>query len=211
MLETKVIPLFYEANTETARKLVDACFEGGARVIEFTNRGDQAEKVFIDLIAYCQREYPSLALGIGSIATAAQATRFMDLGAHFLVSPFLDEDVAKACAARNVLWTGGSATLTEMNTAHKWGVPLMKAFPGNLLGPDFIKAAKAPCPWLKIMPTGGVKPEKENLEKWFKSGAVCVGMGSKLFVKDVRGVFDYPKIAGMVKSSIAIAQSVATN
>lgn len=211
MLDTKVIPLFYEADTSTARKLVDACFAGGARVIEFTNRGDQAEKVMIDLLAYCGELYPELALGVGSIATPAQANRFMDLGAHFLVSPFLDEEIATTCAKRNILWTGGSATLTEMHTAHKWGVPLMKAFPGNLLGPDFIKAAKAPCPWLQIMPTGGVKPEKENLERWFNAGAVCVGMGSKLFVKDDQGGFDYPQIAELVKSSIAIARSVGAS
>ncbi len=207
MLETKVIPLFYEPNKDIAKKLVDACYAGGARVIEFTNRGEKAEEVFVDILEYSKKNYPELAMGIGSIANAEQANRFMDLGAHFLVSPFIDEDIAKACAQRNMFWTGGCATLTEMNTAHKWGVPLMKAFPGNILGPAFIKGAKAPCPWLKIMPTGGVKPEEDNLRSWFDAGASCVGMGSRLFVKNPDGSFDYNLITDLLTKSINIANS----
>ena len=206
MLETKVVPLFYEADKDIARELVDACYAGGGRVIEFTNRGDKALEVFENLIAYCKQNYPSMALGIGSIATVAQAERFINVGAHFLVSPFLDEDVAKYAASRNIFWTGGCATLTEMHTAYKWGVPLMKAFPGNILGPAFIKAAKAPCPYFKIMPTGGVKPEAANLKEWFGAGASCVGMGSQLFVKNTEGVFDFSKITELLSFSIATAK-----
>lgn len=205
MLETKVIPLFYEADTEIARKLLDACYAGGARVIEYTNRGDQAETVFADMVSYCKEKYPELALGVGSISTTEQVNRFVELGAHFLVSPFIDEDIAMECKKLDIFWTGGCATLTEMNTAHKWGVPLMKAFPGNILGPAFIKGAKAPCPWLKIMPTGGVKPEEENLRSWFDAGASCVGMGSKLFLKDEIGNFKYDKITSLLKESIKIS------
>ena len=207
MLETKIIPLFYEGDTAVARKLVDACYAGGARVIEYTNRGDQAEKVFSDMISYCNEKYPELALGVGSISSPAQVNRFVELGAHFLVSPFIDEDIAMECKKLDIFWTGGCATLTEMNTAHKWGVPLMKAFPGNILGPAFIKGAKAPCPWLKIMPTGGVQPEKENLTSWFNAGASCVGMGSKLFVKDEQGNFKFDTITALLKESIQIAQT----
>jgi 2-dehydro-3-deoxyphosphogluconate aldolase/(4S)-4-hydroxy-2-oxoglutarate aldolase len=206
MLETKIIPLFYEADSTIAFKLIDACYEGGARVIEFTNRGDQAEKVFADMINYCKDKYPELALGIGSISSPAQVNTFVELGAHFLVSPFIDEEIAMECKKLDKFWTGGCATLSEMHRAHKWGVPLMKAFPGNILGPAFIKGAKAPCPWLKIMPTGGVKPEEENLTSWFDAGASCVGMGSKLFVKDENGNFQYDKITSLLKESIRIAQ-----
>lgn len=207
MLETKVIPLFYEGDKETARKLVDACYEGGARVIEFTNRGDKAPEVFADLVSYCNEKYPSLAMGIGSVANKEQVDQFVELGAHFLVSPFISEELAKASAAHNILWTGGCATLSEMNQAYSWGVPLMKAFPGNILGPAFIKAAKAPCPYFKIMPTGGVKPTEENLKEWFAAGASCVGMGSQLFVKNEDGSFNIPRITELLKNSIAIANS----
>ena len=207
MLETKIIPLFYEANKETARKLVDACYEGGARVIEFTNRGDKAADVFADLITYCNENYPNLALGIGSIANKQQVDQFVALGAHFLVSPFISEELAEASKAHNILWTGGCATLSEMNQANNWGVPLMKAFPGNILGPSFIKAAKAPCPYFKIMPTGGVKPTEDNLRSWFDAGASCVGMGSQLFVKHEDGSFNIPKITELLKESIRIAHN----
>ena len=207
MIETKVIPLFYEGNKEIARKLVDACYEGGARVIEFTNRGDKAAEVFEDLIGYCNEKYPSLAMGIGSIANKEQVDQFVKLGAHFLVSPFISEELAIASKAHNIMWTGGCATLSEMNQAYNWGVPLMKAFPGNLLGPSFIKAAKAPCPYFKIMPTGGVKPTEENLRSWFDAGASCVGMGSQLFVKNDDSSFNIPKITELLKKSIAIANS----
>jgi len=207
MLETKVVPLFYEGDKAIARKLADACYAGGARVIEFTNRGDRALEVFTDLVAYCKEHYPALAMGVGSISSAKQVDQFADAGADFLVSPFLDEDVFKACEKRNLFWTGGTATLSEMHRAHKWGVKLMKAFPGNVLGPAFIKSAKAPCPWLKIMPTGGVKPEEENLRSWFDAGASCVGMGSRLFVKDAEGNFEFDRITSLLKDSIRIENS----
>lgn len=207
MLETKVIPLFYEGDKKIARKLVDACYEGGARVIEFTNRGDKAAEVFADLVEYCNEKYPSLAMGIGSVANKEQVNQFVKIGAHFLVSPFISEELASASKAHNIMWTGGCATLSEMNRAYQWGVPLMKAFPGNILGPAFIKAAKAPCPYFKIMPTGGVKPTEENLRTWFDAGASCVGMGSQLFVKNDDGSFDIPRITELLKESIRIAKS----
>ncbi len=206
MLQSKVIPLFYEADKGTARKLVDACYAGGARVIEFTNRGKEAAEVFRDLLGYCNEKYPELALGIGSIANAEQAEQYIGMGAHFLVSPFLDKGVADTCAKHNKLWSGGCATLTEMHTAHSWGVPLMKAFPGNILGPDFVKAAKAPCPYFNIMVTGGVKPTEENLRAWFDAGASCVGMGSQLFAKKEDGSFDYAKIEKLLNKSMRITQ-----
>ncbi len=206
MLQSKVIPLFYEADKGTARKLVDACYAGGARVIEFTNRGEEAAEVFNELLGYCNENYPELALGIGSIANAEQAEQYIGMGAHFLVSPFLDKGVADTCAKHNKLWSGGCATLTEMHTAHGWGVPLMKAFPGNILGPDFVKAAKAPCPYFNIMVTGGVKPTEENLLAWFDAGASCVGMGSQLFVKKEDGSFDYAKIEELLNKSMNITK-----
>lgn len=207
MFETKIIPLFYEGDKTVARNLVDACYEGGARVIEFTNRGDKAADVFADLITYCNEKYPELALGIGSIANKEQVEQFVKIGAHFLVSPFISEELAVASKEHGIFWTGGCATLSEMNRAYNWGVPLMKAFPGNILGPAFIKGAKAPCPYFNIMPTGGVQPTEENLRSWFDAGASCVGMGSKLFVKKADGSFDIPKITELLKHSISIANS----
>ncbi|GAB5558147.1 MAG: bifunctional 4-hydroxy-2-oxoglutarate aldolase/2-dehydro-3-deoxy-phosphogluconate aldolase [Schleiferiaceae bacterium] len=207
MKDTKVIPLFYQGDAEVAKKLVDACYQGGARVIEFTNRGEKAEVVFTELLAYCNQNYPELALGIGSIATVDQALRFIEIGAHFLVSPFIDEDLAQVSKQRGIFWTGGCGTLTELQTAYNWGVKLLKLFPGGIYGPAMIKNVKAPCPWLQIMPTGGVKPERDNLEAWFGAGASCVGMGSQLFVKSAEGDFDYASITEKLQLSIQVANS----
>ncbi|WP_417590834.1 bifunctional 4-hydroxy-2-oxoglutarate aldolase/2-dehydro-3-deoxy-phosphogluconate aldolase [Owenweeksia hongkongensis] len=205
MAETKIVPLFYNADAEVAKKLVDACFAGGARVIEFTNRGEKAVEVFENLLAYCNSKYPELALGIGSISSVAQAKQFIEIGAHFLVSPFINEDLAKTASANDIFWTGGCGTITEMQTAYSWGVPLLKLFPGNIFGPAMIKGAKAPCPWLQIMPTGGVEPTEDNLNSWFSAGAMCVGMGSKLFAKKENGEFDYDAIQEKVSISVNIA------
>ena len=129
MVKTKIIPLFYEGDISVAKQLIDVCYEGGARIIEFTNRGERAAEVFKDMIPYCEEKYPEMVLGVGSISSVEQAENFLAMGAHFLVSPFLDKDIADYCNSRDILWTGGCATLTEMHTAHRWGIPIMKAFP----------------------------------------------------------------------------------
>lgn len=207
MESSKVIPLYYEADPKIACDLMMSCHRGGAELIEFTNRGANALAVFEQMVAYKNEHCPSMVLGVGSIANIEQAEAFLALGADFLVSPFIDESLAKFCQEKGVFWTGGCATLTEMHNAYSWGVPLMKAFPGNILGPSFISAAKAPCPYFKIMPTGGVRPEQENLEAWFKAGATCVGMGSKLFVKNEDGSYDHQQIQWLLELSIKIAKN----
>jgi len=201
-----IVPLYYHEDSEIACKLMDACYKGGARAIEFTNRGAKALEVFQSMSAYAKTHYPDLALGIGSISTVEQAKEFMNVGADFLVSPFIQKELADFAVANDIFWTGGCGTLTEMQTAYNWGVKLLKLFPGNIYGPAMIKAAKAPCPWLKIMPTGGVKPEESNLRSWFDAGATCVGMGSKLFVKVESGEFDYQSITDNITKSLSIVK-----
>ncbi|MEJ6821083.1 MAG: bifunctional 4-hydroxy-2-oxoglutarate aldolase/2-dehydro-3-deoxy-phosphogluconate aldolase [Flavobacteriales bacterium] len=200
-----IVPLYYHDDEQIACALMDACYTGGARAIEFTNRGEHALRVFTAMCKYRTAHYPDMVLGIGSIATTDQILDFINVGADFLVSPFISKTLADYARSKNIFWTGGCGTITEMQTAYSWGVPLLKLFPGNIYGPAMIKAAKAPCPWLKIMPTGGVKPEKENLDAWFGAGATCVGMGSQLFVKDANGDFDYKEITEKVKTSLSIA------
>ena len=205
LVNTKIVPLFYQGDIDIAKQLVAACHAGGARVIEFTNRGEQAVEVFRELSPYCKRSFPDLASGVGSIANTEQAELFLELGADFLVSPFIKESLALYANERDVLWSGGCGSITEMQTAFEWGVPLLKLFPGNIYGPAMIKAAKAPCPWLKIMPTGGVKPEEDNLKSWFSAGASCVGMGSQLFVKNDDGSFNYDAITDKVALSVNVS------
>ena len=184
MEETGLVPLFYHKDIETCKKVLRACYKGGARILEFTNRGDFAHEVFGELNKFAEEELPEMILGVGSVTDAGTASLYMQLGANFVVTPVFREDIAIACNRRKVLWSPGCGSLTEIATAEEYGAEIIKVFPGSQLGPGFVKAIKAPCPWTSIMPTGGVSAEKENLEGWFNAGVTCVGMGSKLVTKE---------------------------
>jgi len=208
MKETGLVPLFYHPDLETSKKVVTACYKGGARLLEFTARGDFAHEVFGELVKYVIKELPGMVMGVGSVTDAAAASRYMSLGANFIVTPVLREDIAIVCNRRKVLWSPGCGTLTEITRAEELGCEVVKLFPGDIYGPQFVKGIKGPQPWTSIMPTGGVSPTKENLKAWFDAGVTCVGMGSKLIKKDANGNFDLEKIQSMVESSLKIIQEV---
>lgn len=204
MNKTGIVPLFYNSDIEVCKKLVKACYDGGARLLEFTARGDFASEVFRALNKYCIEELPEMILGVGSITDAGSASLYMELGANFIVTPVFREDIAIVCNRRKVLWSPGCGSLSEIARAEELGCEIVKLFPGGIYGPNFVKAVKGPCQWTSIMPTGGVSPTQENLEPWFKAGVTCVGMGSKLIVKKDNGEFDYEKIEALTKHSIEI-------
>ena len=181
---TRLIPLFYDNDIELCKKLIDVIVSSGIEVIEFTNRGPNAKKIFHELVKHV-KSYGSIHLGIGSIKSAKEAEQFIDLGAKFIVSPFLDLNIGNFCKEKGILWIPGCGTLSEMILAENNGAKLIKLFPGGVYGPKFISSVLAPCPWLKIMPTGGVSAEKSNIKEWLDSGAFCVGMGSNLFPKNL--------------------------
>lgn len=172
--------------------------------MEFTSRGDFAFEVFSQLNKYAIAELPGMIMGVGSITDAGAASLYMQLGANFVVTPVLREDVAMVCNRRKVLWSPGCGSLTEISKAEELGCEIVKLFPGGIYGPEFVKAIKGPCQWTSIMPTGGVSPTKENLTSWFNAGVTCVGMGSKLMVKDNDGNYNYEKIKELTRSSISI-------
>ena len=208
MVETGLVPLFYHADLETGKEVLRACYRGGARTIEFTNRGDFAHEVFGALNKFAVQSLPGLILGVGSITDAATASIYMQLGANFIVSASLREDVALNCNRRKVPYMPGCGTLTEIGKAEELGCEIVKLFPGSVYGPGFIKAIKGPQPWTSIMPTGGVSPERENLTRWFQAGAHCVGMGSKLISKNAEGQYDLPRIEEMTRESLAMIQEI---
>ncbi len=147
-------------------------------------------------------------MGVGSVTDAASASRYMSLGANFIVTPVLREDIALVCNRRKVLWSPGCGSLTEIARAEELGCEIVKLFPGGIYGPEFVKAVRGPQPWTSIMPTGGVAPTKENLEGWFKAGVSCVGMGSKLIAKEANGNFDYDKIQAKTKEALDIIKGL---
>lgn len=184
--ETGAVPLFYHKDPELVKHAVKACYKGGARVFEFTNRGDFAHEVFAQVTKWSAKECPEMIMGVGSVVDAGTASLYIQLGANFIVSPMLNPEIAKVCNRRKIPWMPGCGTLSEINLAEELGVEIVKIFPGKEVGgPSFVKAIKGPCPWTSIMPSGGVSPERENLEAWFKAGVTCVGLGSQLFPKDV--------------------------
>jgi 2-dehydro-3-deoxyphosphogluconate aldolase/(4S)-4-hydroxy-2-oxoglutarate aldolase len=186
MQETGMVPVFYHPETEICKKVLKACFDGGVRVFEFTNRGDFAHEVFAELNKYALAELPGMMLGAGSVLDAGTTALYLQLGANFIVSPVLNAEMAKVCNRRKIAWIPGCGSLTEINYAEELGAEIVKIFPAEQVGgPKFIKNIKGPCPWTSIMPTGGVEPTEANLSEWFKSGAFCVGMGSQLITKDI--------------------------
>ena len=208
MKETGMIPLFFSNDLELSKKVLKACYDGGARLMEFTARGDFAHEVFGELTKYAVAELPGMIMGVGSVTDAGQASLYMSLGANFVVTPVLREDIAIACNRKKVLWSPGCGTLTEITRAEELGCEIVKLFPGDIYGPQFVKGIKGPQPWTSIMPTGGVSPDKENLESWFNAGVTCVGMGSKLMKKNKDGSFNYEAIEALVKEALEIIVSV---
>ena len=186
MSETGMIPVFYNQDVEVCKEVVKACYAGGVKVFEFTNRGDFAHEVFNNLNKWAITELPELILGVGSVVDAPTAALYIQMGANFIVSPILNPEIAKICNRRKIAWSPGCGSLNDISYAEELGAEIVKIFPGTSVGgPEFVKAVKGPCPWSNIMPTGGVEPEEENLKKWFNAGVTCVGMGSKLFPAEI--------------------------
>jgi len=208
MRESGMIPLFFHSDVELGKKVLRACYSGGARLLEFTSRGDFAHEVFAELNKFALAELPGMIMGVGSITDAGAASLYMQLGANFVVTPVLREDIALVCNRRKVLWSPGCGSLTEIARAEELGCEIVKLFPGSTYGPGFVKAIKGPSPWTDIMPTGGVSTEESNLRGWFEAGVTCVGMGSKLISKKILAQKDFKKLEEDVRKTLNIIKSV---
>ena len=209
MKATGIVPVFYHADVQTCKDILKACYDGGARIFEFTNRGDFAHEVFAELVKYATKELPGMMLGVGSVIDAGTTALYLQLGANFIVSPLINAEMAKTCNRRKVAWMPGCGSVTEINYAEELGAEVVKIFPGSQVGgPSFVKAVKGPLPWSSIMPTGGVSPTEENLKEWFSAGVHCVGIGSKLFQKKEDGSFDLKKIEEKVQEALQIVESL---
>lgn len=205
MFETGMVPVFYHKEINVCKGVLKACYDGGARLFEFTNRGDYAHEIFSELNKWSEKNCPEMILGVGSVVEAGTTSLYLQLGAAFVVSPVLNADMAKVCNRRKVAWSPGCGSLSEISYAEELGAEVVKIFPGSQVGgPDFVKAAKGPFPWASIMPTGGVKPERENLKQWIQAGVHCVGMGSQLMIKNDDGSFDLVAIQKLTQESLAI-------
>lgn len=204
-----VVPVFHHSDLEVAKAIVAACAAGGARVVEFTNRGDNAYRVFSDLVLHFTKADPSLILGVGSVIDPATAALYISSGANFVVGPVLNPEVAKVCNRRKVAYSPGCGSASEISEAEEWGVEIVKIFPGDSVGgPAFVKAILGPCPWTRIMPTGGVEATKESISAWFKAGVAAVGIGSNLIRKDLVAAGNFEAITAMTAQLIAWIRDV---
>lgn len=204
---TGVVPLFTHDDADEAKQVLKAAYDGGVRVFEFTNRRKNSFEVFVQLLHY-SKQFPDLMLGIGTIMDAITTKRFIEAGAHFIISPILKVEMGEVCRLYDRPWLPGCATLTEIVTAREHGAQIIKLFPGSVLGPGFVSAIMPVVPDIQLMITGGVEPNERSLAAWFDAGAACVGLGSLLFTKDIMQNKNWPALTEKVKDVLALANKV---
>jgi 2-dehydro-3-deoxyphosphogluconate aldolase/(4S)-4-hydroxy-2-oxoglutarate aldolase len=210
MRDKGVVPLFTHDNAKEALDVVEASYKGGVRAFEFTNRRPNSFEIFKYLLQERKR-FPDLMLGIGTVMDAETTERFLSEGADFIISPILKPGMADVCRKHDKAWIPGCATLTEIVTAKEHGAAVIKVFPGSVLGPGFVSAILPVVPDLKLMITGGVEPTKENLGAWFRAGAMCVGMGSQLFTKDILQNRKWDLLEQRVAQALALVKEIRSN
>lgn len=209
MRESGAIPLYYNPDKEVMKEVISACYRGGMRFFEFTNRGDMAHELFAELIEWSRVEMPDLTMGAGTVVDAPTCAIYIQMGAQFIVSPLLNEEMARVCNRRKVLWIPGCATASEIGRAEELGAEVVKLFPGPCVGgASFLKAYLGPCPWSNIMPSGGVAPTLENLTEWFEAGAFCVGMGNRLVSDEIIQKGDYARLEQSSREAVEIINTL---
>ncbi|MDR1005189.1 MAG: bifunctional 4-hydroxy-2-oxoglutarate aldolase/2-dehydro-3-deoxy-phosphogluconate aldolase [Prevotellaceae bacterium] len=202
MADTGMVPVFYHKDATMAKEVVKACYEGGVRAFEFTNRGDFAHEVFAEVVKFAAKECPEMAMGVGTVVDPGTAALYIQLGANFVVGPLYNPEIARVCNRRLIPYIPGCGSVSEVGTAQEAGCDVCKLFPGDVLGTKLVKGMLAPMPWSKLMVTGGVEPTKENLTSWIKAGVYCVGMGSKLFPKEVIESGDFVIISAKCEEAL---------
>ncbi len=209
IVSSGLVPVFYNGDVEIARQVVKAIAAGGCRLFEFTNRGDFAPEIFKELSRYCAKELPQMILGVGTIVDEPTAALYVAYGANFVVGPLLNEGVARFCNRRKIPYMPGCGSASEISRAEELGVEIVKVFPGDSVGgPSFVKAILGPCPWTRIMPTGGVEATRESLAAWFKAGVTAVGIGGGLMSKENIQAGNYEAITAKTAETLVLIKQI---
>jgi 2-dehydro-3-deoxyphosphogluconate aldolase / (4S)-4-hydroxy-2-oxoglutarate aldolase len=207
MKEARVVPLFSHDDISVSKNVLQACYQGGMTVFEYTNRQPNSFEIFCELVEFT-RDLPGFMLGIGTVMDGKTTRKFIDAGAHFIISPIVVPDMGDVCRDHGVPWIPGCATLTEIVLGVKHGAAVVKIFPGSVLGPKFVSSIRPVIPHVPLMITGGVEPNPENFKSWFDAGATCLGLGSNLFSKDIMSTNDYPALEKRVREIMSIAKGL---
>jgi|SRR5688572_12202546 len=209
LIDQGVIPVFYHPDVEVCIRVIQACANGGAKCIEYTNRGEFAAHTFYEVTRHFVAADPSVIMGVGSIVDAPTAGIYIANGARFVVGPLLNPDVARLCNRRKIPYSPGCGSASEIGQAEELGCEIVKIFPGaSVGGPEFVKAILGPCPWTRIMPTGGVDCTEDSLRKWFGAGVACVGMGTNLITKELLDKKDYAGIEARVRATVQLIRTI---
>ncbi len=203
-----ILPLYFYKDSEVSLQVLRALYAAGIRAVEYTNRGEAALQNFKQMRHICDTELQGMYLGIGTIKNGMMARTFIDAGADFIICPGLVEEVAAVADENHLLWVPGCMTPTEIIRAENLGAKMIKLFPGNILGVEFMSSVKTLFPDLLFMPTGGVDLDKENIAAWIKAGVCAVGMGSKLISNKLLEERNYAKIEELTKQALDILKSV---
>lgn len=208
IVQQGILPLYFNSDETITIEVLRALYRAGIKAVEYTSRGETALSNFTKMVEVRNAEMPGLLLGIGTIKNLQQAEEYFAIGADFFISPGFVPEVAAYLKSKEVLYSPGCMTPTEIVTAENAGIKFIKLFPGNILGPDFLGGIKDLFPKLLFMPTGGVDTTRENIEGWFQSGVSAVGIGSKLISKQLMADKDYATIEMNTKSVLNLIETI---
>jgi len=174
--ESGVVAVVRAESSDQAAQIAEACLAGGVSSIEVTFTVPQAHRVIADL----RRRFTDdqILLGAGTVLDPETARIAILEGASYVVSPAFDAETVRLCHRYRIACMPGASTIREVITALEAGIDIIKVFPGELVGPAFVRAVAGPLPQALLMPTGGVSVE--NVGEWIAAGAVAVGAGSSL-------------------------------
>jgi 2-dehydro-3-deoxyphosphogluconate aldolase/(4S)-4-hydroxy-2-oxoglutarate aldolase len=207
IIEQGVLPLFFYEDAEVSLQIIRSLYRSGIRVLEYTNRGQEALENFRYIIHALESEMQDLYLGIGTIKNVQEASAFIGAGAHFIVCPVINLEVGKMTQEAGLLWIPGCFTPSEINVGHQNKASLIKLFPANLLGPSYMTAIKDLFPGQLFIPTGGVEIEATNIKGWFDSGVCAVGLGSKLISKEILKTKNYKALEILTAQTIDLIKA----
>lgn len=180
----KIIPLFYDESFDASKNIIKTLYEAGIRVIEYTNRGMLAFENFTKLKDISPSEFPGLLLGIGTVKNTKEIDDYARAKADFIITPVISEELVKHALSKDILLIPGCFTPSDVNIAFQNGLRLVKIFPADAVGKNYIRSIQPVFPGMNFMPTGGVSADVDDINEWLKGGAIAVGLGSSLIKKD---------------------------